>query len=177
LRLPGCFLAFDHTDWADGHAGPAAGAGILDKRGHEGAAAAGAKPDRLGRAGIAAGLAINIAEGETALADRHDMIEALRGGGGKHRLRTGLRAFAAKGTFPAGKIHRRQTAHHGNDAAGTGFDTFCTTATSGEVAQRDPGGTDAWSMFLTAAQQIAPAERGFHHHGALNDWAAPEGRK
>ncbi|MNV53328.1 hypothetical protein D3C71_1454720 [compost metagenome] len=105
------------------------------------------------------------------------MIEALGSRDGKHRFRTGFGAFAAKGAFPDGKIHRRQTAHHGNDAGGTGFDTFCATATSGEVAQRDPGGTDAWSMFLPAAQQIAPAEGGFHHHGALNDRAAPEGRK
>ncbi|CUX53038.1 hypothetical protein AGR8A_pAt20092 [Agrobacterium fabrum str. J-07] len=177
MLLRGCFLDLDHTGRADGHAGPAAGAGLFDKFRHEGTAAARAKPDGLGRAGIAAGLTINIAEGETALADRHDMIEALRGGGGKHRLRTGFGAFAAKGAFPAGKIHRRQAAHHGNDAGGTCFDTFCATATSGEVTQRDPGGTDAWSIFLPAAQQIAPAERDFHHHGALNDRAAPEGRK
>ncbi|CUX70191.1 hypothetical protein AGR6A_pAt20078 [Agrobacterium sp. NCPPB 925] len=164
MHLRGCFLDLDHTRRADGHTGPAAGAGIRDKLRHEGAAAAGVKPDGLGRTGIAAGLAIDIAEGETPIANRHDMIEALRRRDGKNRLGTGLRAFAAKGAFPGREIDRRKATRHGDDAGGTGFNAFCATAAGGEVAQRDPGGTDTCFPFLSAAQKVTPAERDLHRH-------------
>ncbi|CUX57754.1 hypothetical protein AGR3A_Lc140402 [Agrobacterium tomkonis CFBP 6623] len=107
MHLRGCFLDLDHTRRTDGHAGPAAGAGILNKLGHEGAAAAGTKPNGFGRARIATGLAINIAEGEARIANCHDMIEALRRRGGKNRFGTGFCAFAAKGAFPGREIDRR----------------------------------------------------------------------
>ncbi|CUX02743.1 hypothetical protein AGR2A_pa60117 [Agrobacterium genomosp. 2 str. CFBP 5494] len=177
MHLRGSIFDLDHTGGTDGHAGPATGAGISQQFRNEGAATAWPKPDGLGRAGIAAGLAIDIAEGETPLTDRHDVTEALCRGGSKDRLRTGLSTFAAKGAFPGGEIHARQTVRHGDDAGRTGLDAFCATAARGEVAQRDPGGTDAWSIFLPAAQEIAPAERDFHHHLALNGRAAPAGRK